>query len=147
MIKLFRTIRQNLIMENKTSKPAYQFGRYLKYAIGEITLVMIGILLALQVNNWNETRKELLLKNKLYHNLEASLRTDSIALAGIIEKIDKSLACQKLIISTPSDEILSQFDKLEMQKQVRQIWEGVYSFFPKTGVCNQLLASNLVSTQ
>jgi hypothetical protein len=38
-------------MENKTSK-------YFKYAIGEILLVMIGILLALQVNNWNESRKD-----------------------------------------------------------------------------------------
>jgi hypothetical protein len=50
MIKLFRNIRQNLIMENKTSK-------YLKYAIGEIVLVMIGILLALQVSEWNTNRK------------------------------------------------------------------------------------------
>lgn len=42
MLKFFRSIRQNLLMENKT-------GKYLKYAIGEIVLVMIGILLALQV--------------------------------------------------------------------------------------------------
>lgn len=51
MIKFFRHIRQTLIMENKTSK-------YFKYAIGEIVLVVIGILIALQVNNWNETRLE-----------------------------------------------------------------------------------------
>ena len=51
MIKFFRHIRQNLIMENKSSK-------YFKYAIGEIVLVVIGILIALQVNNWNETRLE-----------------------------------------------------------------------------------------
>ena len=51
MIKFFRHIRQKLIMENKTSK-------YFKYAIGEIVLVVIGILIALQVNNWNETRLE-----------------------------------------------------------------------------------------
>jgi hypothetical protein len=50
MIKFFRKIRQNLLLEGKT-------GKYLKYAIGEIVLVMIGILLALQVNNWNEERK------------------------------------------------------------------------------------------
>ena len=51
MIKFFRNIRQNLIIENKT-------GKYLKYAIGEIVLVVIGILIALQINNWNEARKE-----------------------------------------------------------------------------------------
>ena len=49
MIKFFRKIRQNLLMENKT-------GKYLKYAIGEIILVVIGILLALQINTWNENR-------------------------------------------------------------------------------------------
>jgi hypothetical protein len=47
MIKFFRHIRQSLILENKT-------GKYLKYAIGEIVLVVIGILIALQINNWNE---------------------------------------------------------------------------------------------
>ena len=49
MIKFFRKIRQNLIMENKTSK-------YFKYAIGEIILVVIGILIALQINTWNQNR-------------------------------------------------------------------------------------------
>lgn len=51
MIKFFRQIRQNLLSEGKT-------GKYLKYAIGEIILVMIGILLALQINNTNELRKQ-----------------------------------------------------------------------------------------
>jgi len=50
MIKFFRKIRYNLMEQNKT-------GKYLKYALGEILLVMIGILLALQVNNWNQERK------------------------------------------------------------------------------------------
>lgn len=49
MIKFFRHIRQSLIMENKTSK-------YFKYAVGEIVLVVIGILIALQINNWNQSR-------------------------------------------------------------------------------------------
>jgi hypothetical protein len=49
MIKFFRKIRQNLLMENKT-------GKYFKYAIGEILLVVIGIIIALQLNNWNESR-------------------------------------------------------------------------------------------
>lgn len=50
MIKLFRTIRQNLILQGKTVN-------YFKYAIGEIVLVIIGILIALQINNANELRK------------------------------------------------------------------------------------------
>lgn len=50
MIKFFRRIREKLLTEGKVSK-------YLLYASGEIVLVMIGILLALQVNNWNEEKK------------------------------------------------------------------------------------------
>ncbi|MFT6192076.1 MAG: hypothetical protein ACJAXF_002730 [Polaribacter sp.] len=50
MIKFFGEIRKNLLLNNKVSK-------YLLYAIGEIALVMIPILLALQVNNQNEERK------------------------------------------------------------------------------------------
>jgi hypothetical protein len=50
MIKFFRKIRQNLIMKNNTVK-------YFKYAIGEIILVVLGILIALQINNWNESKK------------------------------------------------------------------------------------------
>jgi len=70
MIKFFRKIRQNLLLEGKTSK-------YLKYAIGEVLLVVIGILLALQINNWNENRKlrnvELNLLTDLKANLESTL--------------------------------------------------------------------------
>tara|TARA_R100000935_G_scaffold8302_7_gene17523 strand:+ start:154549 stop:155328 length:780 start_codon:yes stop_codon:yes gene_type:complete len=51
MIKFFRKIRQRLLIENR-------FSKYLLYAIGEIILVVIGILIALQINNLNEGRKE-----------------------------------------------------------------------------------------
>ena len=50
MIRFFRTIRQRLLAQNR-------FTKYLVYATGEIVLVVIGILIALQINNWNEERK------------------------------------------------------------------------------------------
>jgi len=56
MIKFFRKIRYNLMEQNKT-------GKYLKYAIGEIVLVVIGILIALSINNWNEERKENIIRD------------------------------------------------------------------------------------
>jgi hypothetical protein len=50
MIKFFRKIRQKLLTENK-------FSKYLIYAIGEILLAVIGILIALRINNWNKELK------------------------------------------------------------------------------------------
>jgi hypothetical protein len=62
MIKFFRNIRKKLLAEGNTSK-------YLKYAIGEIILVVIGILIALQINNWNEGRKLLDKRDNLISSL------------------------------------------------------------------------------
>jgi len=73
MIKFFRKIRQNLLMENKT-------GKYFKYAFGEIILVVIGILIALQINNWNELRKERKLENKLLDEVSKSIKADTTSL-------------------------------------------------------------------
>lgn len=75
MLKFFRTIRRNLLDTGSLRK-------YLVYAIGEILLVMVGILLALQVNNWNEKHKTyekqkgylLLIKNEMVNNLDALLK-------------------------------------------------------------------------
>ena len=69
MIKFFRKIRQNLLSEGKT-------GKYFKYAIGEVILVVIGILIALQINNWNESRKELDSELQLYSNLLSDLNSE-----------------------------------------------------------------------
>ena len=69
MIRFFRTLRQRLLAENRVS-------RYLLYALGEIALVMIGILLALQVNNWNETRNNKLAEQKYLREILTSLEKD-----------------------------------------------------------------------
>jgi len=77
MIKFFRHIRQNLIMENKT-------GKYFKYAIGEIVLVVIGILIALSINNWNEHRKE--------HNIEISILNELLSdLNSDLKSLDEDI--------------------------------------------------------
>ncbi len=72
MIKFFRNIRQKLLSEGNT-------GKYLKYAIGEIVLVVIGILIALSINNWNEQRKdriqEKIILNDLAKNIEINIQT------------------------------------------------------------------------
>ena len=84
MIKFFRKIRYNLMEQNKT-------GKYLKYAIGEILLVVIGIIIALQLNNWNETRKKQNLKNEYLVSLKNDYRKDTIQLNDRIYQNKKRL--------------------------------------------------------
>mgnify|MGYP001827315849 CR=1 FL=1 len=69
MIKLFRHIRRSLLKENK-------MGKYFKYAIVEILLVVIGILIALSINNWNETRKEQALELDYLIGIKTDLEDD-----------------------------------------------------------------------
>lgn len=57
-MKFFRKIRQKILSENKPTTRAGRFKRYFMYAIGEILLVVIGILIALQINNWNQSKKD-----------------------------------------------------------------------------------------
>lgn len=71
MIQFFRKIRQKLLSENKISK-------YIIYAIGEIVLVVIGILIALQINNWNETSIRADQEKKMLRELLTNLRKDSL---------------------------------------------------------------------
>lgn len=80
MIKFFRHIRKSLVMENKTSRPALPVGRYFKYAIGEIILVVIGILIALQINNWNEAKKNDKIEISILHELLSDSKTNILSL-------------------------------------------------------------------
>jgi len=79
MIKFFRKIRYDLMEKNKT-------GRYLKYAIGEIILVVIGILIALQINNWNEIQKLNSKTQEYYKQLLVDLNKDVLLVEQTIEK-------------------------------------------------------------
>ena len=69
MIKFFRRIRLSLLSQNK-------FSKYLIYAIGEIILVVIGILIALQINNWNESKQLKKIERKYLLELKSNLKVD-----------------------------------------------------------------------
>ena len=99
MIKFFRKIRQNLIMENKTSK-------YFKYAIGEIILVVIGILIALQINNRNQKRLQKLTLSNYYESMHEELESSRDKLDNLILGIDSLV-----ILNRKTLEILSSNNK------------------------------------
>jgi hypothetical protein len=94
MIKFFRKIRQDLLSKRKT-------GKYFKYAIGEIVLVVIGILIALHINNWNET-------NKSREQAKVGLMTISQNIKFDINQAKSSLSVSNKIISV-LNKLLDQF--------------------------------------
>ena len=81
MINFLRKTRKKMADDNKPLK-------YARYAIGEIVLVVIGILIALQINNWNEDKKEIKLANTYLENLKLDLKSDIEALELALTDLD-----------------------------------------------------------
>ena len=104
MIKFFRKIRQKLAYENNLSK-------YSRYAIGEILLVVIGILIALQINNWNENRKNNTKEQFLLASINKEFKANKIQLDTVLFYHENALkSCEKLISMFPID---SERDNLD----------------------------------
>lgn len=91
MIKFFSKIRYSLIEQNKS-------GKYFKYAIGEIILVVIGVLIALSINNWNENRKNSIKEIQFLEGFKNDLMANKTELNRVIRKAE--------ITSNSSDSIL-----------------------------------------
>tara|TARA_R110002033_G_C3806243_1_gene231685 strand:- start:74 stop:793 length:720 start_codon:yes stop_codon:yes gene_type:complete len=111
MIKFFRKIRQNLLSEGKT-------GKYLKYAIGEIVLVVIGILIALQINNWNENQKAKSYERKMLLEVIEDLKSDSTLLQGQFRRIK--------IFEETIDQLLVNPNAIENKDGQIRLFGGVY---------------------
>ena len=107
MIPFFRKIRKKLAKENK-------FVQYSRYAIGEIILVVIGILIALQVNNWNETKKDLRKEKQILKSLHQEFKLNNVLLDSTITGIDKMRsACIELMEITQQGELRGSPQKMD----------------------------------
>jgi len=103
MLKFFRKIRRNLLSEGKS-------GTYFKYALGEVFLVVIGILIALQINNWNENRKQLKQQYFLFQQLLSDAKADSVFFTNRLEGLailDSTLISIRKLEDNPNYDILS----------------------------------------
>ena len=113
MIKFFRRIRQRLLSENRVRK-------YLLYAIGEIILVVIGILIALQINNWNDSLKERTSEKKILMEILSNLEQDLVEIQSDISVMDsvnnggKDVAQFLMNESVPSENFFSDISKLRV---------------------------------
>ncbi len=118
MFKFFRKIRQNLINEGKTT-------RYFKYAIGEIILVVIGILIALSINSWYQLRIDRINENKYLQAIVSEIKSNiSLNQDLVISRMDRKLKSLKLAKSYAEG-------KLEVENPVDLInnigYGGVFS--------------------
>lgn len=129
MIKFFRRIRQQLLSENK-------FSKYLIYAIGEIILVVIGILIALQINNWNEARKERKLESNYIALLTKDLSSDAESLEMLIKLSDSTVVSKHKILDYQDGKITKP-DSLS-DHFLRTVFHGIASFVPNKGAIEEV---------
>ncbi|MEP2772452.1 MAG: DUF6090 family protein [Fulvivirga sp.] len=127
MIKFFRKIRQKLLTENK-------FSQYFIYAIGEIILVVIGILIAISINNWNDTRNKDDLKISYIESLKSDLSADIVYFKTQIA-IDSTELAKMLFFSKRLSNSNTTEDTL--------IQIARYEFLPFTDIDNELNMSTI----
>ena len=139
MLRFFRQIRQRLLTDNK-------FSKYLLYAVGEILLVVIGILIALQVNNWNinkENRKE-----EIYYlqKLKLNLQQDTTYVRERLRGIHQGLSLLDSLETEIKNPLKTSFDN----RFLTTILFALYGFSPQTSTFDNLKATgklNLIANQ
>lgn len=149
MINFFRQIRKRLADDNKPLK-------YLRYAIGEIFLVVIGILIALQINNWNEERKAIISEKSQINFIYQDLKRDLSKIESIIGKLSKqyttglevleilenkeSLALDSARLATNIAWVMSNIISVERDDNT---WDGLKVKGTKTYLINDSLTVRL----
>lgn len=105
MFKLFRKIRFNLMETHKTAK-------YLKYAIGEIILVVFGILIALQINNWNQELGNKQDEHLIIKNLNLEFKKNKISIQKYIKHHETILSDTRVLIDLVGEpeDVLNRFN-------------------------------------
>jgi len=137
MIKFFRKIRQNSLSDGKT-------GKYLKYAIGEIILVVIGILIAIQLNDWNQNRIERKEYNLVLLNLQEEFSRSKELLtdisSGYVLSIITNKELMQLFKANNDNFSATQIDTLLGQSF------GQAPFYPVQPVLTELLNSGKIKS-
>lgn len=130
MINYLKSMRRKYSNENNTLK-------YLKYACGEILLVAFGILVALSIDNWNETRKENELEIVYYCKIKEDLEVDRNKLSSISEAVvTRQKVSKRLLLnlhSTPEDKRVIMSDYLAAVRSD--------TFFPSKAAISDLISS------
>ncbi len=145
MIKFFRKIRQKMLTENK-------FSKYFVYAIGEIILVVIGILIALQINNWNEQNKSKKEEMKILNEIKISLARDLKYMSINLRSDSSSIRHLKIIkeqlqLEKPTIDSLNYFYQSLLFTNSVDITTGPYETLKSKGldlISNDSLRNGIV---
>jgi len=143
MIHFFRQLRKEYILTMNTTTTSRPIGKYLKYALGEIALVMIGILLALQVNNWNESRKQVKAENEFIKGVKNDLVQDKEYMQMIIGLAEgKKITADRL-----NQEIheLYQTDRAKLDSLLGVYFKSQRTFYPIYGSFESAISGNELS--
>ena len=133
-MRSFRQIRSNILNTNKT-------GQYLKYAIGEILLVVVGILIALQINNWNEERKQNIAETEFLKGIANDLAQDQDYIQIVLNRLKPKIEAfdilnNQLINSSEENTILTD-SLLSIY-----LFRGQRTFYPVSGSFQSAIAGN-----
>ncbi|MFT7606148.1 MAG: hypothetical protein ACI8VT_003748 [Saprospiraceae bacterium] len=142
MIKFFRQIRQNLLIENKIST-------YLKYAAGEILLVIIGILIAVSINNWNEDRNEnrklKVEEQSLLKDIEKEMELNKKAIEHVIAEHKKSLQAAKELSALFKDrEAFNEMSDSTFGQLTAKMYKN-HTYDPQSGMLNSIISSGRIN--
>ncbi|WP_049764851.1 DUF6090 family protein [Robiginitalea biformata] len=146
MTKFFRAIRQNMIRDNKVIQ-------YLLYAIGEIILVVIGILIALSIDNSNELKNTRIAEKVYLSEIKSDLIQDTLLLSQVINDHKWRIAqlmSQDSTIDFIFEEIIGELPKVEGVSQLEYIFFTDRQFRPKIGTYNSMISegeSNIISNR
>jgi len=124
MINLFRKIRWRLAEDNKPASPAGRFVKYSRYAIGEIVLVVIGILIALQINTWNEQRKQNILEQDYYCRLLEDVTLDEQQVADLLLESEARLKAANQALRLLQGE---HPKKIEVAQEINNSIKSIYA--------------------
>ncbi|MFK5891099.1 MAG: DUF6090 family protein [Flavobacteriaceae bacterium] len=138
MAKLFNNIRKKLVADKPSTARS---ANYLKYAIGEIILVMIGILLALQINNWNETKKMNKWEQRFLIDLKSELKSNLLQLEKVDtgqRRVGNTCIKLKVLMKTATIKDKSKIDSMYSLTIFQT------TFFPTTGVYDSGLSAGKI---
>lgn len=138
MIKFFRKIRQKLLTENRLNK-------YLLYAIGEIILVVIGILIALQVSNWNQNRLDNIERKEIIKNLHNEFIQNKKQISNILKSYKRAKGSSLELLKY----IGTQEKVLSNKRTIDSLFDRMFTavdYSPSNNVINEIISSGKLNS-